>query len=568
MIEIEQSKYKHDLLSLFWTYKPTGEEDQKVYTLLSRVCHAWVIKRDYDSTHETISGIILNDEEQNLVRKYQLMDHPNLEVRTRFSDVMVRFGKGKEKLELMRKASDGYLELFKATGTCPFFVRSIEIRQVKSLYDEPFMQTLKDVVISTRIHPEWLTKALDRVKINVDEGLENKHIKDILSVYAADIPQSDVRWVDSYWKMMCEIGVVEESEGHYQRALNWETYADEMEAHKKANVYNVNLHTILYDSYKEIFEVKEKHPKEYKRIRDKYNAAKKDFVESMSLFGVRMEYEIPQSMIEHIHKDVAATKVETLEEVIFYFLRVPFYPAWKQLVDEQVAKSIQQSDVIEHFFPKSLALDEEGNVTGISDFEQSKKLPVHGCIRISLLHYLFCLYARIEEHIFDYSEVTCYDVLNNSRPSFVEEDMVQIWAKAYHYYFQGDVVIASHLLMPQFEHALHNLLEEIVEDITLLNNDIQKEPTLISILKQLKPYCNSTLYDELFMFLVDGNDVNYRNRLLHGLMGSMDMLRYGHYLFYLANQLYFRGKDFLKIGEEHNKKVAAISKTIIANKHG
>jgi hypothetical protein len=70
------------------------------------------------------------------------------------------------------------------------------------------------------------------------------------------------------------------------------------------------------------------------------------------------------------------------------------------------------------------------------------------------------------------------------------------------------------------------------------------------------------------MFLVDGNDVNYRNRLLHGLMGSMDMLRYGHYLFYLANQLYFRGKDFLKIGEEHNKKVAAISKTIIANKHG
>ena len=507
MIEIGQNKYEHDLLSLFWTYKPTGEKDQKMYALLNRVCHAWVIKRDNDSLYETISGINLNDEEQNLVREYQLIDHPNLEVRTRFSDVMVRFGKGKEKLELMRKASDGYLELCKVTGTYLFFVRSIEIRQAKTLYDELFMQTLKDVVISTRIHPGWLTKALNHVKINVDEGLENKYIKGILSIYASDIEKSKAPWVDSYWKMMCGIGAVEESEGHYRRALNWETYADEMEAHKKANVFNASLHIILQDSYNEIYKVKDKYPEEYKRIRDKYNAAKKDFVESMSLFGVRMKYEIPQSMIEHIHKDVAATEVETLEEVIFYFLRVPFFSAWKQLVDEQVARSIQQSDVIERFFPKSQALDKEGNVTGISNFEQSKKLPVHRCIRISLLHYLLCLYVRIEEHIFDHSEIKCYEVLNNSRPTFVEEDMVQIWAKAYHYYFQGDVVIASHLLMPQFEHALHNLLEEIVEDITLLNNDIQKEPTLISILNQLKPYCNSTLYDELFMFLVDGNDI-------------------------------------------------------------
>lgn len=259
-------------------------------------------------------------------------------------------------------------------------------------------------------------------------------------------------------------------------------------------------------------------------------------------------------MIERIHKDVANTKVETLEEAIFYFLRVPYFPASKQWVDKLVERSIQQSDVMERFFPKSLALDEEGNVTGISNFEQSKKLPVHGCIRISLLYYLYCLYISIEEHIFDCSEALCYEVLNDNRPTFVEEDMVQIWAKAYYYYFQGEVVIASHLLMPQFEHALHNLLEEIVEDITLLNNDIQKEPTLISILKQLEPYCNSTLYDELYMFLIDGNDVNYRNRLLHGVMGSMDMLRYGHYLFYLANQLYFRGKDFLKLGEEQSAK--------------
>ena len=99
--------------------------------------------------------------------------------------------------------------------------------------------------------------------------------------------------------------------------------------------------------------------------------------------------------------------------------------------------------------------------------------------------------------------------------------------------------------------ALHNLLEQIVDDVTMLDNDIQKEPTLTPILKGLQPYCNPALYDELYMFFVDGNDVNYRNNLLHGLMDVMAILRHGLYLYYVANQLYMRGKDFLKLGGEN-----------------
>lgn len=549
MIQIEQNKYEHDLLEVFWTYKPADEEEQKLYALLSRVLRAWINKRDEDNPHETISGIILNKEEQKLVIDNHLMVHPNLEIRTRFTDVMIRFGKGKERLERMRKASDGYLELCKLTGTYLFFVRSIEIRQAKILYDEPFLQAMKEVVIGTGIHPGWLIKTLSLVKANVIEGLENKYIQEILKAYIAAVPKQDVYWVDSFWTMMCGVGAVDEIEGHYQRALNWEAYADRIEANKRKNVFNASLHMILRDSHNEISVVKDIYPEEYKRIRDKYNAAKKDFVESMSLYGVKTKYEIPQSMLEHIHKVVAAIRFETVEEVILFYLQVPFFPAWKDLVNKQVLQSIQQGEVGECFFPKSQTLDNEGNVVGVSDYELDKHIQVHRCIRASLLYYLLCLNARISEHVIDYGEKRFYRLLNKCKPSFVEEDRVQIWAKAYHYYFNDDIVIASHLLMPQFEHALHNLLEEIVGDVTMLNQEIQKEPTMIGILKQLKPYCNSTLYDEMYMFLVDGNDVNYRNSLMHGLMWSMDMLRYGHYLFYLANLLYFRGKDMLKIGE-------------------
>ncbi len=78
---------------------------------------------------------------------------------------------------------------------------------------------------------------------------------------------------------------------------------------------------------------------------------------------------------------------------------------------------------------------------------------------------------------------------------------------------------------------------------------------MINVLKQLKPYCNPTLHEELCMFLTDGSDVNYRNNLAHGLMGTMGMIKHGHYLFYLANLLYFKGKDFLNIGAEKYSKI-------------
>ena len=553
MIAIGQNLYEHNLLELFWTYKPTDEEDQKLYVLLNRVCRAWINKRDDNNPHDTISGINMSEEEQKIVLDNRLMEHPNLEVRTRFTDVMIRFGKGKERLERMRKASDGYLELCKETGTYLYFVRSIEVRQAKLLFDDPFLREMKEVVISTGIHPVWLTKTLDHVKANVDDGLENKYLKEILSVYTAAIPESDPHWVDAYWKMMESIGAIEESEAHYRRALNWEAYADKIEANKKENVFNANLHMILQDSHNEMFEVRDKYPEDYKRIRDKYNAAKKDFVESMSLFGVKTKYEIPEMMIEHICKKVSAIHLGSIEEALIHFMSVPFFPAWTDLVEENLQKNIQQSEEIERLFPKSQTLDNEGNVIGESDFENDKKLQVHRYFRTSFLYFLVSLYERVGEHILAYGEGRFYGLLCKCRPSYVEADRVQIWAKAYHYYFNGDIIIASHLLMPQFEHTLHNLLEEIVGDVTKLNQNIQNEPTLIGILKQLEPYCNPTLYDELSIFLVDSNDVNYRNRLMHGLMWSMDMLRYGHYLFYLSNMLYFKGKDFLKIGEHQDE---------------
>lgn len=550
MITLERNSYEHKLLETFWTYKPTDEEDQKLTAILSRVCRAWMNEREEESKKDCISHISLSEEERTLVEKYNLMEHPNLEVRSRFQDVMIRFAKGKERLKRMKDASDDYLELCEATGTYLYFVRSIEIRQAKTLYDDAFLKRVKEVVISTDIHPGWLTDALNLIKSKVDNGLDNKYIKDIIQAYTEKLPHKDVYWKDSCWKMLTETGAVEKEKVHYQRALNWEAYADHLETNKKENVFNANLHTIYHDAYKQVYEVREVYQEEYKRIRDKYNAAKKSFVEAMSIFGVKTQYVVPEKVIEKIDAQMAQLNLNTIYDVLLCYLQVPFYTALTKLVNKQLEQCMKQSGTMERFFPDSQRLDNDGNVTGSADFEECHKLQVHRYVRATVQYNLISLFLRVKEYVIDYSEGLFYKVLSESRPSFVEEDRVQLWTKAYYYFFKGDVVVTSHLLMPQFEHALHNLLEEIVGDVTKLNENIQNEPTLIGILSQLKPYCNETLYDELEMFFVNGNDVNYRNNLLHGLIWSMDMLKYGHYLFYLSNLLYFSGKKFLTIGDE------------------
>ncbi len=550
MIVIAPNKYEHNLLELLWTFKPNNKKDQERFDLIGKVCGARLVDRhNCDSQHMLISTICLTEEEQKIVEENNLLVHPNLEVKTRFLDVMMRFVKGKGRLEKMRQVSDGYLHLYKETGTVLYLIRSIELREVKTLYDEKFLKEFHSLVASPIVHPGWMTQLLTHLISKVEDGLNNSYIKAILTNYATEAVKKDAYWNDSYLDMLKDIGVLEASDYHYQKAFNWEKYAYQIEVNKKENVFNMGLHSILQKSYNEINQVKKIYPEDFKRIRDKYNVAKKGFVEAMSLFGVNYKYEVPQSIVDRIQNTVAGISVDAPPQAILCYLSIPFFTSWKQLIDAQIEKSIQESSVMERFFPQSQRLDDEGNVTGISDFEQSQSLIVHGYIRATLLYYILCVYERLGEHTLDFWEGLFYTILKDVKPSFIEDDRVQVWAKAYDYYFNGDIVATCHLLMPQFEHALHNILEEIVEDVTMLDNDIQKEPTLIAILKQLQPYCNPVLYDELYMFLVDGNDVNFRNRLLHGLMGTMDMIRYGHYLFYLSNLLYFKGKEFLRIGE-------------------
>ena len=85
MIDIGANKYEYDLTGLFWNYSPTDDEDKQLTELIDKVCCAYLVDRNKDGKDKDrlIANLSLSDDEQELVKKYGLMEHPNLEVSTK-----------------------------------------------------------------------------------------------------------------------------------------------------------------------------------------------------------------------------------------------------------------------------------------------------------------------------------------------------------------------------------------------------------------------------------------------------------------------------------------------------
>ena len=88
-----------------------------------------------------------------------------------------------------------------------------------------------------------------------------------------------------------------------------------------------------------------------------------------------------------------------------------------------------------------------------------------------------------------------------------------------------------------------------------LADDIQNDNTLGAILKSDNPdkmlngLCNEDLILELQSFLLDGNSVNFRNRICHGLIEPAEIDFYGIYLWWLTLKMVFHTKELFSIPE-------------------
>lgn len=108
-----------------------------------------------------------------------------------------------------------------------------------------------------------------------------------------------------------------------------------------------------------------------------------------------------------------------------------------------------------------------------------------------------------------------------SRSSFVPERRVSLFARGLALGFQGDFVMAAHLLIPQFEHALREQLEArgaVVSTLPSSGEQNEKDLGKLLDLKEAVELLGENEVVELKSLLVEKAGANLRNRLAHGLL--------------------------------------------------
>ena len=113
-------------------------------------------------------------------------------------------------------------------------------------------------------------------------------------------------------------------------------------------------------------------------------------------------------------------------------------------------------------------------------------------------------------------------ILNNP---FVPSGHEGIFLRGIHAGFNGDFLIASHLLVPQIENSLRFVLESQGVDVSNLMSDGTQPVKVLGALfsmNQTKEIFGDSLCFELRGCLIEKAGYDFRNRLAHGFVTERD----------------------------------------------
>lgn len=130
-----------------------------------------------------------------------------------------------------------------------------------------------------------------------------------------------------------------------------------------------------------------------------------------------------------------------------------------------------------------------------------------------------------------------YMLLHKLQSKFVPYDRNSIYINGILAGFNNDFITAAHLLLPQLENSLKNILDTNNILSFKIDDEIQHDNTLGGILEIYIKKNQHNIFMELKDFLTENSGVNFRNELSHGLASPFIIEHYGVYLWWLTLKL-------------------------------
>ena len=536
---IPSDKFEQDLT--WWASSLLGssqlpEDEVKAAEFLFRISKAQMIDRKRGEEYPFIADIHPTPEEYRIIDEHGWTESENLEVKAYALDLCI--GREKDKRQISRDASDAYMALYKRVKSSWFLIRSVNVRFFKQGEDVNYLKDLAEA--TKRVHGSWLERISERLaKDSKDdirdyvEGLEER-IKTLLSQHNS---HDAVAVLDALYALKR----LSNDEYHLRRAQLYEDEFDHRLATQTEHQFNMKL-DVIENAFKDISKVKHTYPNDYSRIREKLMAEQKAFAEMMPLFGAKIRYEIPPSLIENTNNYLKENPMTSSVDLICR-LRTIKFPT-KAIVKTVSRKLVQASPMLYMSFGASVATGENGQTLGKAEADEALRIEAHKRLRLNI-HYI-CKQSLVDflQHCDTFNEdVVGQGLVDSCKASYIEDSRKVLWAKGIVAGCRGDLITAAHILMPQIERALVIKAQQFCGDLTNYERERHDQIGLDKALTALKPYLKGVLYDELSFFLMHGADANLRNRLAHGLIEPEAILEQGIYLWWLAIKLFFCEKE-------------------------
>jgi hypothetical protein len=530
-IQIPGNLHDSTLLCFLHPNRFESEEEKQAANLLHKICATNL--SDFRESNR-IEELILTEKERDIILVNEWNKSENKEVKARCNDLLCRYEIDKRKIKT--ETSNTYLSAYKEFGEVEFLIRAITIRDIKVINTDEFFQEILSLIHNKVIYPFWFNKLIDSLiksysieKIKVLRNyIEEQRIK--------SISEKDFDKEREYIKALHTLKVFTKEELHKHNALSFENEADNITNNKKPDTFYPNLPDIYQNAYNEIFKIKKKEPLIFERIKEKLLKEKMVFMNMLSSFGVKIKFEVPESFVKDVEESIKHILISNFEDTIHIMLTIPFVS--REEVNRYESLARKASPLFSSMFGSN-HLDAKGNTIGAADPQTSLRTEAHVYNRQKRLYVIWTYVNLHHWSNISANEDFIFYYLKSQKPKFIEEDNLMLWARGITAGLNKDFITASHILMPQLEHTLHNIAEIKNGNITTLEKKRQESPTLGAILPKLKDVIKGEILFEIESFLQSGIDVNFRNNLSHGLFTPFEIDKYGIYLWWICLKLYF-----------------------------
>lgn len=468
----------------------------------------------------------------------------NIEILARINDAKFILGDN-DKLNCIQKSVGFYIEIYEQINDLKYLIRALElVRKVKSVFEQKLLQLEEKILqVFPLLQSSYFELRLAEAASFLMQESSSKILIDyVITQLDKSYESKDYIDVQNYIIVLNKLGHFNNNESKIQIAFCLEKKADFYISQKKPDTYYPNILRIYTDALKEVkgIPIDEAFKS---RLQRKIKIEQSIYFEMLKKIGV------PTKSGLSITELVSSQTIVDFKSGFNFLMQFP-------IIDTAALKSKNEERdkkfFFGHFFKDFVHITNKGTVSGKSNEETYY-------LNLSREHYRNTTISIIREikSIMDFDKQVSKDLVStmivNYESPFIPEDREYFFIEGIYHGFKNNFVLASHILIPQIENSLKNLIELNGRNTTKLTEEIQNDNTLGSILrveennKMLDRICDRDLIIELNNYLVNGNSVNFRNRLCHGLISPFETDYYGIYLWWLTLKMVKQTNEYFTL---------------------